>query len=99
MIVNLFFVQAICGRILRIDGLDDDLRRRLFAHLKVCSDKRHEAELEPDSPYTAVAHCDVWTNNIMFSTGKYNQHNLQSISKQKTMIITFTKKNYYIIFS
>lgn len=63
----------------KVQGLDKKLQQKIFQQLKVCSDWRNQNILAIDSPYTSIAHCDLWTNNIMFTCGK--QKNLQTIAK------------------
>lgn len=33
------------------------------------ADKRKKRAFENDTPYTTISHCDLWTNNIMYTCG------------------------------
>lgn len=37
--------------------------------LTICSKWRKDTNLQRDTPYTTIVHRDLWTNNIMFTTG------------------------------
>lgn len=64
------YKKSLCASVSKVQGLDEKLRQKIFKQLKNCSDWRNQNVLAEDSPYTGIAHCDLWTNNLMFTYGK-----------------------------
>ncbi|XP_031618118.1 uncharacterized protein LOC116337579 [Contarinia nasturtii] len=65
--------KSLCGSVSKVQGLDENLRQKVFKQLKQCSDRRNKNILAEDSPYTGIAHCDLWTNNIMFTIDSFGR--------------------------
>lgn len=63
-------MQSVCASVDRITNLDKDLREKVRHQLKVCNDWRKDTSLQADTPYTTIAHRDLWNNNIMFTRGE-----------------------------
>lgn len=64
--------KSLCASVNKVHGLGANLRQKVLNQLKECSDWRNQNSPAQDTPYTGISHCDLWTNNIMFTCGKLN---------------------------
>lgn len=78
MYKTLFFSlkKSLYASVDKINGLDANLRQKVLNQLKECSDWRNKNSPAQDTPYTGISHCDLWTNNIMYTCGKLNLNDL-----------------------